>query len=449
MKRFIAAVLAAAMTAGAAGSYAVTAADAKNTDHDIVIFGDSIAAGYGLDTKTEYNYGQICADYLGGTVANYAVSGDTTDDMLKVIGSLDASQKQALKNAEYVVISIGGNDLIHYAAKYVLNYAAENNLLVSGKTAADIPAEPTASHLLTLLDRSKLSAYASSTNNAADLLVTLKKLCNNLMVKNESYEGVIPEKVIPNIKTAVKNIKAINPNARIIVQTIYQPIQFDNEYLAANYGSNASTYVKLFGQLRSNFEKVLQLYAKELGGIDGIEIADVNHEFTSLKEGEAQNNDNPGHAAYFVNIQESGSKRDIHPNQKGHLAIASTILNTIGELHDDSGLLSGIFKSLTDTSAYPLIAVDTYKKAAGNLMLGDVNFDEKIDARDASRVLKNYTYIADDPNSAILSEIQLKQSDVNGDTLSDAKDASALLRFYAYLSNNEYCPIDEFLKSGK
>lgn len=449
MKRFFAAILAAAMTVGAAGSYSVTAADTKNTDHDIVVFGDSIAAGYGLDTNTEYNYGQICADYLGGTVANYAVSGDTTDDMLKVIGSLDASRTQALKDAEYVVISIGGNDLIHYAVKYVLSFAADNGLLADGKTAADIPAEPTASDLTVLLDTNKLSTYASNTNNAADLLVTLKKLCNNLMVKNDKYEGIIPEKVIPNIRTAVQEIKAINPNARIIVQTIYQPIQFDKEYLTENYGKKASTYITLFGQLRTNFEKVLQSFAKDLSGIEGIEIADVNYEFTSLKEGETQNNDNPGHAAYFVDIQKSGSERDIHPNQKGHLAIAATILNTIGELHDDSGLLSGIFKSLSDTSAYPVIAVDTYKKAAGNLILGDVNFDEKIDARDASRVLKNYTFISDDPDSSILSVLQTKQSDVNGDTLSDAKDASAILRFYAYISNNEYCPIDEFLKGGK
>jgi len=447
MKKFIAAMLAAAMTAGTAASYAVTAADTKNTDHDFVIFGDSIAAGYGLDNKTEYNYGQICADYFGGTVANYAVTGDTTEDMLNVIGSLDASQKQTLKNAEYVVISIGGNDLIHFAVKYVLEYAAENNLLADGKTAADIPDEPTASQLLALLDTNKLSAYAKESTNAMDLIATLKKLCNNLMIKNDKYVGIIPETVIPNIKTAVSEIKAINPDARIIIQTIYQPIQFDKEYLSEHFGTSASTYTTLFGQLRSNFEKVLQLYAKELGGIDGIEIADVNREFTSLKEGETQNNDNPGHAAYFVNIQKSGKERDIHPNQKGHLAIAATILNTIGEFHDDSGLLSSIFKSLMDTSEYPIIAVDTYKKAAGNLMLGDVNFDDKIDARDASRVLRNYTYIADDPDSSILSEMQLKQSDVNGDTLSDAKDASAILRFYAYLSNNEYCPIDEFLKN--
>lgn len=449
MKRFIAAILAAAMTAGTAASYAVTAADNKNTDHDIVILGDSISAGYGLNKDTEYNYGQICADYLGGNAYNYAVSGHTTKDLHNVLKNLSDEQKQTFKDAEYVVVSIGGNDLMHYASKYFLEFAASNGLLIDGKTAADIPADPTVNTLLALLDTDKLSAYASNLLNASDLIAELKKLCNHLMVKTDKYEGVIPTQIIPEIEACAKLIKELSPDSRIIFQTVYQPIQFEKQYLTAEFGSKASSYVTISGQIRVNFENVLKEFSKELKELEGIEVTDINYEFTSLKENEAQNNDNPGHAAYFVNIQKAGKERDIHPNQKGHLAIASAVLNTIGELHDDHGLLSGIFKSLTDTSSYPIIAVDTYKKAAGNLILGDVNFDEKIDARDASRVLKNYTYISDDPETAILSVLQTKQSDVNSDTLSDAKDASAILRYYAYISNNEYCPIDEFLKGGK
>ncbi len=443
MKKFISAIISAAMLIPAAGAYAVPAG-ADSTDPAIIVFGDSIAAGYGLDPASEYTYAQICADYLGCGYENYAVSGHTTSDMLNVISSLSTEQKNAVASSDYIVISIGGNDLMHYAAQYLLTYAAEQKLLKDGYSAADIPADPSVSELLRLLDIDKVQAFASNTTNALELISTLKKLCNNLKTKTDKYEGIIPEKVIPNIQTAVNELKDINPNARIIVQTIYQPLQIDPEYISEKYGSDSS-YTSLIGQLRSNFKGVLDTFRTDLAGVEDIEIADVYYEFTSIADGVTQTNANPGHANYFTNIQLPGEERDFHPNQKGHLAIAATILNTIGDLHDDSGLLSDIYKSLNDYSDYPSIALDTYKKAAGKLMTGDVNFDEKIDARDASLVLKNYTFISEDPASSILSELQSGTSDVNRDDSSDAKDATAILRYYAYLQDNGTASLEEFL----
>ncbi|MBR4627058.1 MAG: hypothetical protein IKO47_05080 [Ruminococcus sp.] len=452
MKRFVSFIVAAAMTAASVGNFAVSSAGSKDTDKDMVLFGDSISAGYSVDNSLEYNYGEICADYLGGNLNNYAVSGATSDDLIKVIDSLSAEKKENVKNAEYIVISVGGNDLMHYAAKFILNFGAENNLLKEGFTAADIPDEPGISTLLTMLDTDKLRAYASDVTRASELIAVLKNLCNNLMVKTSKYEGVIPEKIIPNIKTAAAKLKAINPNARIIVQTIYQPVEFEKSYLTKNYGSSASIYTTLFGHVRTNFGDVLNKFRKDLKAVDGIEVADVLYNFDSLKDDEIQNNDNPGHSAYFTNLQMSGSARDFHPNQKGHLTIASTVLETIGDLHDDTGLLSKIYKGLLDSSSFPLIALDTYKKVAGNLKLGDVNFDEKIDARDASLILKSSAYLASDPPVFIISEYQKKVVNVNQDeTLCDAKDASSVLRYAAFLAINEDVSIEDFLagKTGK
>ena len=87
----------------------------------VVIFGDSIASGYGLDKEKEYNYGQIIGDYLGCDVDNYAVSGDTTSDMLEVLANLSDEQKQNVSASDVVIISIGGNDIIHYASKKILD----------------------------------------------------------------------------------------------------------------------------------------------------------------------------------------------------------------------------------------------------------------------------------------------------------------------------------------
>lgn len=414
-------------------------------DGSIVIFGDSIAAGYGLDSDTEYNYGQICADYLGYSVDNYAVSGDTTFDLLNVISSLDDSQKNSVAESEIVIISIGGNDLMQYAAKKILVFAAEKNLLKEGYTAENIPENPSITHLLLMLDTDALKDYANGgLVQMLELNTLLSDIAKNLRFGTSNYDGYIPKTIIPNIESAVEQIKQLNPDARIILQTIYQPLQFDPAYIEAEYG-NDSSYTTMLGQIRSNFNDILYTFSDELYAIEGIEVADVFTEFTSLPDNVTPNAANPGYAYYFTDIQESGMNRDFHPNQKGHLAIAATILRLIGDLHDDSGLLTQVFTGLNDASSYPAIALDTYKEVAGNFMLGDVNFDLKVDARDASLVLKDYADTASGLDSS-LSKYQQKAAAINDDDVIDARDASSLLRYYAFVSSGGELSFEDFLK---
>ena len=189
----------------------------------------------------------------------------------------------------------------------------------------------------------------------------------------------------------------------------------------------------------------MDAFRTELKTVEGIEIADVYYEFTSVADGVSQNANNPGHACYFVNTQTADmDEMDIHPNQKGHLAIASEIITTLGVTNDDDGLLSDIYKTLTDKYDYPLIALDTYKTAAGNIMLGDVNFDEKIDARDAAVVLSEYAGIATGTDTS-LSEIQASCADVDGDGKVMATDASRILEYYAYISSGKNESLEDFL----
>lgn len=438
-------MLSAALAASVLCGSSLSACGEPASNKNFVLFGDSIASGYGLD-KNESNYGQICADYYGSEVANYAVSGDTSDDLLEVIAALDASQKQKVADSGIIVISVGGNDILHYTSKYLINYAAKKNMLNAGYTAADIPEDPGISDLKKYVNidgEGGLMEYAKSGFVAAsELAGELKVLSANLRISSEKYEGVIVNKTIPNIQNAVNEIKAINPDARIIVQTIYQPVQIEKSYIDKTYGANASAYSDFLGQIRSNYRSVMEAFRTELQKVEGIEIADVLYEFTSVADGVSQNAANPGHAGYFTDIKKQGEERDLHPNQKGHLAIAATIINTVGELHDDSGLLSQIYKDLNDRSEYPPIALDTYKTAAGKLMLGDVNFDEKIDSRDAALVLKNYASVS--TGSDYFSKLQNDCADVNGDTRSNVYDAVEIMKYYTYVSAGNICTLEEF-----
>ncbi len=77
------------------------------TTHRIVILGDSITAGYGLDPKQAYPallQEKIAATGLPHTVANAGVSGDTT------AGGLRRVAWSMAKGADVLVIALGGND---------------------------------------------------------------------------------------------------------------------------------------------------------------------------------------------------------------------------------------------------------------------------------------------------------------------------------------------------
>ncbi len=87
--------------------FAEEAPDANDTEKRIVILGDSITAGYGLDPSEAYPallQKKLGAARLPYTVANAGVSGDTTAGGLRRVAWAMA------KGADVLVIALGGND---------------------------------------------------------------------------------------------------------------------------------------------------------------------------------------------------------------------------------------------------------------------------------------------------------------------------------------------------
>lgn len=93
--------------ASCSGLFAEDAADANDTKKRIVILGDSITAGYGLDPQEAYParlQQKIDAAGRPFSVANAGVSGDTTAGGLRRVAWAMA------KGADILVIALGGND---------------------------------------------------------------------------------------------------------------------------------------------------------------------------------------------------------------------------------------------------------------------------------------------------------------------------------------------------
>ena len=450
MKKRIAAIATAALSLFSMTSVVATAADTAKPSYDFVVFGDSIASGYGRIENTKYTYGDILADYYNGTVNNYAVAGDKSEDMLNLIKSLDADQKKAVSDAEYVLISIGGNDIIRFALNYLVNFCAENKLLADGVTPESIPADMDIAEYLNVFDIEKIQEFAlGDLSNSLAVLTALTESTSQVYINNSTYHGIIQNSIIPNINEAVAAIKAVNPKAEVIVQNIYQPLQLSPAFIKSALGSS-TIYTQVVNSLRSQLEKIMGAFNNELTAAandNGFKVADVLTEFTALGD-TAPSNTAPGNASYFVDVQQDRSKLDYHPNQKGHLAIAAEIIETIGETHKDLGLLSDVYDELSDKSSYPAASLKTFEAAAGSIMLGDVNVDDMIDARDASAVLTEYANTSA-KQPAQLKSRQYKVGKVTNDDILDARDASLILSFYAQASAGGTSDINEFIAAQK
>lgn len=76
----------------------------------VTAIGDSIAAGYGLDSQ-EDNYLTLFSDNIGAVLNNDAVSGYDSGEVLKSLS--DEKTAADIKNADAIVVSVGGNDFFH------------------------------------------------------------------------------------------------------------------------------------------------------------------------------------------------------------------------------------------------------------------------------------------------------------------------------------------------
>lgn len=445
MKKIISAVLSAALLFSASSALPVSA-ESYGDSVNITVLGDSIASGYGL-TDEEYNYGQIVADYLSGSVENYAVSGYNSAETLAQIRSFDDAQKAQLADSDIVIISIGANDMINYASSSLLEFAAAKGLLKDGKTADDIPEKPSLQSVKELLDRDALTNYMNSFSNIKSFNDRLTSIYQNITYTDANPNGanraqIIAKQIIPNIKEMVSEIKAANPNARIVLQTVYNPLQLQASYEENMKTTYGSAYTTAYIQFKTLFSNITTKCAEQFKAIEGVEIADVFTDFSSTDENSQK------YGWYFTKIQSGKNNLDIHPTQAGHVAIATTILNTLGETREDGGLLSLTFSGLANADNYPTYALNEYKKVAGDYCLGDVNSDGSINASDASLILSQYSLLMTEQPITI-SENQLKACELNNDNTVDSSDAADILRYYAFtMTNGKGTSLKNFLTNN-
>ena len=211
-----------------------TAAAAKEQTRYVVL-GDSIAYGSGLSNPKKAVYGKIVADTNGYAYENYAVPGHTTDNLLRRMEN--DTVKKAIKAADIISISIGGNNF---------------------------------------------------------LLGNLNALLYDGIVKQEYRRfDEIAAGFYEDLCVIVDNIRALNADAAIVLQTIYNP---QTGYVGDVYQNGAD-------RLNAKMREYLQTHPGE------ILLADV--------------------AAALTDADADFAEDRVHPSAAGNEKIARVVLQTL------------------------------------------------------------------------------------------------------------------------
>lgn len=219
-------------------SLCAPAAFAADAPLQYVVLGDSIGYGAGVLNPDEACYGRIVADTNGYAYQNHAVSGNRTDHLLAHLDRAEVTA--AVKNADVISISIGGND-----------YLTDN---VTGL----------------VLDATFRNDYSRMDRITAQLKL--------------------------NFAAIIEKIRGLNPDAVILMQTLYNP----------GKGINKAPYQAAINRLNDLIRDYLAAHP------GAFTIVDV--------------------AAAFGTDRTYIAQDSIHPSARGNERIAEVILQTLHKL---------------------------------------------------------------------------------------------------------------------
>ena len=238
--------------------------------HSMVVMGDSIATGFGLEgyaagQGSPLSYSNLLKDKYSPQLpsdcsfelTNFAVDGYTSEDLLGLLNSGKADD--ALSKADCIVISIGGNDLLH---------ALWDTLKDAGITVSQ--------------------GMDLSAGTLLKIVTSLGKLKDKLDANLDVFDVNLP-KIVSYIR--------MKTSSEFFIQTLYDPL----ESFALIPGIS-----KLAKEKIGRLNEIIKTHAGDAEG--GYSVCDVAPEFT-------------GKAKELTNI----GKMDIHPTAAGHKLISEIL----------------------------------------------------------------------------------------------------------------------------
>lgn len=339
----------------------------------LLVLGDSISSGYAVE-EGEYAYYDYLTECMDLEMTNMAVGGYRTEDLLTHMAKEET--KSAIAAADIISISIGANDLLKPFMKYL------DSLLEEGETYAELfqrlNAEGSlASHI------TQLSGYLRSYITAAQT----------------------------NIQQIEAEILALNPDVRLVMQTIYNPVEYDAEELAGT--EYESSYKTLNNYVKNSLAKINETILS----LENALVADVAAAFVDT-------------GWIYIRVQEV----DVHPTQLGHALIGATVLNTLSVTEGETYAMRVTLDGVTEEDAAVLPDDDRalMERYAGDYyQRGDADNNTVVDTADAITALVEYTNVAVLGQESTLNGFAAQAVDVDFNGTIDSSDAIGILQYYA------------------
>lgn len=397
MKKKFSVIAAAFIAAAALVSTAVPfSADAEDT-MKIVAMGDSITNGYSMDGSLIASYPELVSSYYGADLVNFAQDGLTSAGLLAQLS--DPNVQSELASADVVLVTIGGNDIM---------VPVLNNEFIDAQSYSTM---------------SELIAAMRQKNDSDPLFMIRMQRYLNGTTDNKGVMPLAVEACNANVQQITAQISAIT-DARVVFQTVYNPMDLsdDDTSLAAS-GSMITLCANVRGYLEGKPDS--DLYPEDAGindiirGLQGASVADT---FTNFA----------GHSYFYTHINDV----DVHPNSKGHLAIAESIIELLDlpETGRENGTL--MRRAYTYSGAEGTLAAVNSSIDAGIMSrvlknsYGDIDANGEVDISDATAALDIYASIGAG-NTPGITGVNALAADVNGDGTVDTADATEMLGYYA------------------
>ncbi len=277
----------------------------------VVVLGDSIARGATLENPEKERYSALLGeklknDYKAVDIKNYGIDGQTGAELLETIKT---APPQGLEDCDYIIVSIGGNNILQFLT----------TLEGAGEFLAGISPEVFANYFRYIIaeteEEKQSLAYTCQTISQA-----FGEL--NSAYASEQFNGLIDsagEKLEAEIPQIVSELKRINPNAEILIQTVYNPYKDMVVKL---------TDVTEILDMDANGERAVSRLnepIKSLAEENGYTVIDVYAAFEeSIKT-----------LTYAgLDISKASFSLDPHPNEKGHELIAEVFYNYLTEKYN-------------------------------------------------------------------------------------------------------------------
>ena len=291
-QKILALILAAALI-----SFFAPAAAAGEAREDLLVLGDSIAAGYGLADPDTETYGAKLAEAMGLSGQDYqnlAQNGATSGSLLELLKTPEMAA--ALSAHTTIVVSIGGNDIlapVFAMAKQALGLAADT---ANEELQAALAENPSA-----------LGAVGAA------------------LVANQAQFVAIIGDFAENLAEIAELIQTASPEARVYIQTIYDPFGGAPGFETLSFAASI-----VLGQMNE---------AIAGGAADfGYSVVDIASAFA-------------GAALMYTNI----AVFDIHPNAAGHAVIFDELYAAICEIPekpDETAVFENPFADVGEDAWY-------------------------------------------------------------------------------------------------